>query len=81
VAFIKNLTFRSGHNIHNNGFGIAIYDNSATNVEGVADFISEDETQIIKNNEYYQLSISDGCFPTKIKWNSIYNKNGEGNFK
>ena len=58
--------------IKDNDVGIEILHNSITEISGDKSASIEDETQLIKNNNKYQVFISSTAFPTNFHWNAIY---------
>jgi len=55
-----------------NQVGIQILNNSITELTGNEEANNESETQVIKNNDLYQVFVSSSTFPTDFHWNAIY---------
>lgn len=80
ILVYNSISDIQNNNIHNNGYGIALLNNSQSTITGKKEFVTEEETQRIKNNFYNQVIIAENCFPTKFEWNSIYNNNLTGTY-
>lgn len=55
-----------------NQVGIQILNNSITELTGNEEANIESETQVVKNNDLYQVFVSSTTFPTDFHWNAIY---------
>jgi len=80
IFVYNSISDIQNNNLHNNGYGIALLNNSQSTITGKKEFSTEEETQRIKNNVYNQVITTENCFPTKFEWNSIYNNNLTGTY-
>ena len=69
----------AGNNIHNNYFGITLYNNCNTNIIGNPGATTYAEAQQIRDNDSYELYVSKGNFPWYMRHNVIIDEDNGGN--
>jgi hypothetical protein len=79
IELYNSVADFKGNNIHDNGFGVKLYNNSYTAFDNNGHYVSNH--QIIKDNEDFELYVSAEYFPLNFHWNQIIDEDNLGGEK
>ncbi len=69
----------ASNNIHNNYYGICLYNNCNTDITGNPSATTYSESQQIRDNESYEILVSFSSFPWYLRHNVIIDEDNIGN--
>ena len=75
-VYHSQATFKN-NNIHDNKFGVRLFNNSSTSFLGEAN--ASNGKQVIRDNISYEIYASEDAFPTLFKFNQIIDEDNGGN--
>ncbi len=79
ISVYNSIANIGGNNIYNNKFGIWLGDNSSTSIYGNPGAVTSEETQLIQDNENFELYAANGSFPWYFRYNVLLDEDNIGN--